>query len=147
MTIDEASDAVRFAYPQIYYACHTRHVRRRSGADGVSDRDAQILVHLDRRRPTPLTELARHMDLAKSTLSEALTTLEALGYVMKTPRPGMGIVLTERGLNAVRASSVLDPQRLGAALARLTARQRAQATRGLTILAAACRGIAVRVDR
>ena len=147
MTIDDASDAVRFAYPQVYYACHTRHARRRSGADGVSDRDAQILVHLDRRRSTTLSELARHMDLAKSTLSEALTTLEELGYVAKTPRPAMGIVLTERGVSAVRASSVLDADRLRAALSRLTPRQRADAARGLTMLADACRGLAVRVDR
>lgn len=152
MTIDDAADRIRFAYPQIYYACHKRHVRRRSTHTAVSDRDSQILVHLDRQRPTTLSALARHMDLAKSTLSEALSNLESLGYVTRNGRAAgdrraVGLTLTEQGVNAVRASSVLDADRIGAALARLTPRQRAEATRGLALLAKACRGIARRIDR
>ncbi|HSA55603.1 MAG TPA: winged helix DNA-binding protein [Gemmatimonadaceae bacterium] len=152
MTVSEACDRVRFAYPQVYYACHTRHVRRRSGPASVSTRDSEILVHLDPSRPTTLTALARHMDLAKSTLSEALKKLEALGHVRKTGRTNgnrreLRIVLTPRGVSAVRASSVLDAERLQAALSRLTARQRATAIKGLATLAEACRGLAVRVDR
>lgn len=152
MTVSEASDRIQFAYPQVYYACHTRHVRRRSGPAAVSTRDSEILVHLDPTRPTTLGELAGHMDLAKSTLSEALKKLEALGHVRKTGRVDgkrreVGIVLTPRGVSAVRASSVLDPGRLQAALSRLSSRQRASAIKGLVILAEACRGVALRVDR
>lgn len=152
MTVSEACDRIQFAYPQVYYACHTRHVRRRSGPAAVSTRDSEILVHLDATRPTTLSQLAAHMDLAKSTLSEALKKLEGLGHVRKTGRVNrhrreVGIVLTARGVSAVRASSVLDPERLQAALSRLTTRQRAAAIKGLVTLAEACRGIAVRVDR
>ena len=152
MTLSEAVDRIQFAYPQVYYACHTRHVRRRSGPAAVSTRDSEILVHLDAVRPTTLSELAGHMDLAKSTLSEALKKLESLGHVRKTGRVGgnrreVGIVLTPRGVAVVRASSVLDPERLQAALSRLTRRERDAAIRGLVALAEACRGIAVRVDR
>lgn len=152
MTLSEAVDRIQFAYPQVYYACHTRHARRRSGPAAVSTRDSEILVHLDPVRPTTLAELAGHMDLAKSTLSEALKKLEALGHVRKTGRVGgnrrdVGIVLTARGASVVRASSVLDPERLQAALSRLTTRERDAAIRGLVRLAEACRGVAVRVDR
>ena len=80
MTLDRDVELIQFAYPQIYYACHTRHVRRRSSAVHLSARDSEILVHLDRASPTSLSVLARHMDLAASTLSEAISSLGAIGY-------------------------------------------------------------------
>jgi len=118
----------------------------------VSDRDSTILVHLDSQRTTTLGELAEHMDLAKSTLSEALKGLEALGYITRTTRTTGdrrrgAVVLTAWGVDAVLASSVLDADRLRAALLRLTPRQRDEVARALGTLARACRGVAARVDR
>ena len=107
-------------------------------------RDSEILVHLDRREPMTLSLLARHMDLARSTLSEALTTLETLGYVAKSPglsgdRRELGLVLTPSGVEAVRGSSVLESGRLRVVFGRLNARQRAAVVRGLDLLARASR--------
>ena len=120
MTIAEAIERIQFAYPQIYYACHTRHARRRSTAHHVSGRDSEILVHLDRAAPTSLSALARHMDLSLSTLSEAITKLTAHGYVVKTPgRAGDRRQVVERLLRRflceigfVHTHPVLAPQRL-----------------------------------
>lgn len=143
MTIEQAVERIQFAYPQIYHACHTRHVRKRSSAVHLSARDAEILVHLDPKTPTTLSGLARHMDLAASTLSEAVSTLEAHGYVLKTvggrDRRRVSIVLTAKGVDAVRASSVLEARRLRAVLARLSARDLVVVTGGLARLAQACR--------
>jgi len=142
--IDDAITAVQFCYPQIYYACHTRHERKRSSAYRLSRRDAELLVHLSPASPTSLTELADHMDLAASTLSEAVAKLETLGYLQKSqPRGGdrrrVGIVLTKKGVDAVRATSVLEPARLRAVLGRLSDRDLAAVTNGLRLLARACR--------
>ena len=92
-----------------------------------------------------LSELASHMDLARSTLSEAVSKLERFGYVVKARREGLdnrhiGIVLTGKGVAAVRATSVLEAARLRAALSRLPAADVDKAICGLETLARACRG-------
>jgi DNA-binding MarR family transcriptional regulator len=145
VTLDRAIERIQFCYPQVYYACHTRHDRARSTEARLSGRDSEILVHLDRKTPLTLSELAAHMDLSRSTLSEALTKLEGFGYVVKAPhaahdRRHIGVVLTPKGVGAVRASSVLDARRLRAALARLSADDQSAAVAGLELLARACLG-------
>jgi len=143
VTIDQAAERVQFSYPQVYYACHTRHERRRSNAFRLSARDSEILVHLDRTTPTTLSLLARHMDLARSTLSEAITELEALGYVAKSTPDGdrrrVGLVLTAKGVDAVRGSSVLESWRLRTVFGRLSERERNDVVKGLDLLARASR--------
>lgn len=143
MTLDAAIERIQFAYPQVYYACHTRHARKKSSGVHLSARDSQILVHLDRATPTSLSTLARHMDLAASTLSEAVTELAAHGYVVKTTQAGrdrrqIAIVLTPKGATAVRSTSVLEAARLKAVLQRLPPREMAKAVNGLVQLAKAC---------
>ena len=143
VTTDQAIERIQFCYPQVYYACHTRHVRRRSDAGHLSPRDSQILVHLDRQTPMTLTTLARHMALSASTLSEAIAGLVDHGYVSKASGPDgdrrrVGLVLTPRGVDAVRASSVLEAARLRAVLARLSKKDVAIVVDGLTRLARAC---------
>jgi DNA-binding MarR family transcriptional regulator len=147
VTIDQAIERIQFAYPQVYYACHTRHLRVRSSAVHLSERDSAILVHLDRATPTSLSELARHMGLAVSTLSEAVTRLETFGFLVKQAGHGgdrrhVGITLTPKAVTAVRAASVLDAQRLRAAMRRLSAAQRDDVITGLATLAQACRKVA-----
>jgi DNA-binding MarR family transcriptional regulator len=143
VTLDAAIEAIQLSYPQVYYACHTRHGRARSDASRLSQRDAQILVHLDRRDPMTLTGLAEHMDLAASTLSEAVANLVGLGYVERVTsaadRRRAGLVLTAKGVAAVRASSVLESARLRQVLKRLTVRERAGVATALARLARACR--------
>jgi DNA-binding MarR family transcriptional regulator len=144
VTIDSAIERIQFSYPQIYYACHTRHERRRSSADQLSMRDSEILIHLDRHTPMMLTALARHMDLAASTLSEAISTLTRLGYVEKltgsgTDRRAIGLLLTPKGVAAVRATSVLEAGRIKSVLHRMKPADRKRAIDGLSLLADACR--------
>lgn len=148
MTIDEAIRRIQFAYPQVYFACHTRHQRRKSSRHAVSASDVQVLVHLDTDTPTSLTGLARHMGLARSTLSETVSRLGALGYVAKSPavagdRRRVMLELSAKGLAAVRANSVLEPRRLRVVLERLPDAKRRAAVRGLGLLAAACRPVQV----
>ena len=152
MTIKDAVEAVQFSYPQIYYSCHTRHDRRRSTDATLSGRDSQILVHLDRRRATAASQLRRHLGLAASTVSEALTRLERFGYVVKVPavagdRRRIGLVLTAKGVAAVRAGSVLETARLAAALRRLSAADRVALTAALDRFVQACRLMAARRQR
>jgi len=144
VTVDRAAEIIQFAYPQIYFACHTRHGRARSGPASLSARDAQVLVHLDREQPMTLTTLARHMGLAASTLSEAVKQLAALGYVDKArrvegDRRQVGLALTRKGVEAVRSSSVLETPRLKRVLRRLAPADRARVADALELLAAACR--------
>jgi len=144
VTLDQAIERIQFCYPQVYYACHTRHARARSDASHLSTRDSEILVHLDRTAPLTLTELAAHMDLSRSTLSEAVSRLEAFGYVEKAPRGGgdrrrVAIVLTGKGVDAVRRTSVLEAKRLHAVLAKVSRSERAAIIGGLEALARACR--------
>jgi len=144
VTIDDAITAIQFAYPQIYYACHTRHQPKRSTMQRVSWRDAELLVHLDTRESITPTALAAHMSLATSTVSETVSKLERLGYVAKARGQGadrrrVGLVLTPKGVDVVRASSVLEPALLRGALARLSPRDVARAVNGIGTLARACR--------
>lgn len=146
MTVDHAAQRIQFAYPQVYYACHTRHQRARSSAAALSARDAQILVHLDRREPMTLSDLAAHMDLSASTMSEAVTRLGVLGFVVKArvdagDRRRVGIVLTAKAVAAVRAGSVLETPRLTQVLRRLPSAERARVVAGLEVLAESCRAL------
>lgn len=143
MTLDRAIERIQFCYPQVYFACHTRHDRGRSSEARPLPRDAQILVHLDCPSPMTLSELAAHMDLSRSTLSEALTKLERFGFVAKAPhaardRRHIGLTLTTKGVAAVRAGSVLENRRLRTVLTTLSRRELAAVIDGLETLARAC---------
>jgi MarR family transcriptional regulator, organic hydroperoxide resistance regulator len=130
--------AVQIAYPQVYLACHTRHVRARSTAFRLSARDSSLLVHLDETRPTRPAALARHLGIGAPTLSAALRRLEALGYVTRTTpasdRRGAELRLTPKGGEALAATSVLETARVEALLRRLPPADRRRAVEGLTLL-------------
>src|SRR5258708_33446403 len=78
-----APDRLMAAYPQIYFACHTRHVQDTRGRT-ISAHQASILDHLDETEPTTMTELARHMGVSLSTMSLTVDRLVARGYVVRT---------------------------------------------------------------
>jgi DNA-binding MarR family transcriptional regulator len=144
VTLDRAIERIQFCYPQVYHACHTRHDRARSTTAHLSARDSEILVHLDRTTPATLSELAEHMDLSRSTLSEAVTKLEALGYLVKArhharDRRHVGLVLTEQGVGAVRADSVLEARRLRKVLSNMSKAEQEAVVTGLELLARGCR--------
>lgn len=144
--MDDAVLALLRCYPQIYLACHVEHVRAQSNPHSLSARDASLLAHLDRGRGINAAELAQHMQVRPSTLSAALARLEQLGYVEREPdaddRRVHRLRLSPRGEAAMAESSVLDPQRAAALLARLTPAERERALDGLALLARAARALA-----
>jgi DNA-binding MarR family transcriptional regulator len=134
---------VQTAYPQIYFACHTRHVRRASTTTQLSATDSTLLAHLDEEESVRATSLARHLGLAASTLSAAIARLAALGYVIQRRDAGDGravqLLLSRKGGAAMQASSVLEAARVRKMLDALEPAQRKRALDGLSLLARAAR--------
>lgn len=140
----QTMQTIQMAFPQIYLACHTRHERKRSNANRLSTRDAAILAHLDQSVAVTPSKLASHLGVSRSTLSEALKRLAALGLVAVPAEVGPGrrrvsVVLTDAGALAVSDTSVLETKRLEKVLARTTARELKTVSAGISILASACR--------
>jgi DNA-binding MarR family transcriptional regulator len=126
-------------YPRIYFACHTRHVRDPETQWLLSRHQASILDHLDEIDPITLNDLARHMGVTPATMSLAIDRLEKKGYVIRVrdtiDRRRVQLRLTAAGVRVRQATSVLDPPRVEALLARLTPDERETAIRGLRLLA------------
>jgi len=137
--VPEAAQQILTLYPRIYFACHTRHVRDPASRRLLSRHQASILDHLDEIDPTTVNDLARHMGVTAATMSLALDRLERKGYVARrrdhADRRRVHVRLTAGGVRMREASSVLDPPRVEALVARLTADEREAAIRGLALLA------------
>jgi DNA-binding MarR family transcriptional regulator len=146
LSIMSVSDDVRIVqtcYPQIYFACHTRHVRAASSPHRLSARDSALLAHLDEKHPTAPAVLARHLGVGASTMSAAVKRLVRLGYVEQARDPDdarrVRLRLSTSGARAMRATSVLEASRVRRVLARLAPPDRRAALCGLTLLARASR--------
>src|SRR5439155_14205611 len=154
-TLSAAADRLLDAYPRIYFACHTRHVRDPQTQRLLSRHQASVLDHLDEVEPTTLMDLARHMGVTPGTMSIAIDRLERKGYVVRlrdtADRRRVHVRLTGAGVRVREASSVLDRQRVEALLARMSDADRDAGLRGLALLAHAAReqmhAIAARRDR
>jgi DNA-binding MarR family transcriptional regulator len=138
------SDAVRqlmVLYPRIYFACHRRHVRDPQSRRVLSAHQGSILDHLDAREPVMLLELARHMGVTASTMSLEVEQLVQKGYVTRDrdTRDGRRLMLrlSASGVRVREANSVLDTERVGKMLARLSPEERAAGIAGLALLAKA----------
>lgn len=145
MVSDKEVLNVQRLYPQIYLACHKRHVRAVSTEFRISSQDASLLVHLDDRRATSPRDLAAHLGVKPSTLSAAISRLEKLGYLdiraSDKDKRGRELRLTKRGLEAIRSASVLDAQKVLEMLEKLNSKERERALEGLALLANAARRI------
>ena len=130
---------VQVAYPQIYFACHTRHIRRATTATRLSAADSTLLAHLDEERATRPTRLAKHLSLANSTLSAAIARLAKLGYasLARASKDGRAVDLrlTTKGAAAMQASSVLDADLVAKMLGHLSPAERKRALDGIGLLA------------
>src|SRR5580765_2679023 len=139
--VGEAMTAVMTLYPRIYFACHTRHVRDPQTARMLSRHQASILDHLDEIEPTTVMDLAGHMGVTAATMSLAIDRLERKGYVVRLKdakdRRRVHVRLTSAGVRVREASSVLDPGRVEALVARLPDDERRRAIEGLGLLARA----------
>src|SRR5437868_69642 len=115
---------VQTCYPQIYLACHTRHIRAASSPHRLSSRDSSLLAHLDERRRMAPSALARHLGINASTTSAAVKRLEQLGYIARERDAEDGrrvmLRLTRKGSLAMAGASVLDTSRVRRVLAWLS---------------------------
>jgi MarR family transcriptional regulator, organic hydroperoxide resistance regulator len=141
MSVTEAASQLMTLYPQIYFACHTRHVVDPASQRLLSRHQASILDHLDEIDPVSVNDLARHMGVTAATMSLTIDRLERKGYAVRA-RDGadkrrVHVRLTSAGVRIREASSVLDRSRVEGLLARLSEREREAAIHGLAILATA----------
>jgi DNA-binding MarR family transcriptional regulator len=134
-------ETVLRCYPQIYFACHRRHVRDEKTHSVLSAHQAGILDHLDDVEGTSLLELARHMGVTASTMSLTVDRLERGGYARRARSKQDGrrvdLRLTPAGVRIKRQQKVLEPDLVSAVLALLDEKGRRRALRGLELLAAA----------
>jgi MarR family transcriptional regulator, organic hydroperoxide resistance regulator len=144
-SVGAAMSAVMTLYPRIYFACHTRHIRDPQTQRLLSRHQASILDHLDEIEPTTVMDLAGHMGVTAATMSLSIDRLERKGYVVRLKdakdRRRVHVRLTTAGVRVREASSVLDPARVEALVARLSDDDRTRAIEGLGLLADAARGI------
>ncbi|HTS28329.1 MAG TPA: MarR family transcriptional regulator [Bryobacteraceae bacterium] len=136
-------ETVLRCYPQIYFACHRRHVRDQATETVLSAHQASVLDHLDDVDGTSLFSLARHMGVTASTMSLTIDRLERGGYVTRernsADKRRVDLRLTPAGVRIKRQQKVLEPDLVRAMLDRLDESQRRQALEGLELLAVAAR--------
>jgi MarR family transcriptional regulator, organic hydroperoxide resistance regulator len=134
-------ETVMRCYPQIFFACHRRHVRDEQSRKVISAHQASVLDHLDEVEGTSLLGLAKHMGVTPSTMSLMVDRLERGGYVTrersKEDKRRVDLRLTAAGMRIKRQDRVLEPELVAAVLSRLKGQKRRQALRGLELLAEA----------
>lgn len=139
---NETALFLRF-YPQIYFACHRRHVFDPKARKGLSLNQGSILDHLDNVEPANLRSLAQHMGVTASTMSLNVDRLEAAGYLRRERDPDnarqVQIRLTEAGNRLKQRQNVLDPELVDKLLKRLNGQDRSTAILGLQLLANAAK--------
>ena len=128
-------------YPQIYFACHTRHVHDPRSNTILSAHQASVLDHLDEIEPTNLRTLAGHMGVTASTMSITINRLVRQKYVVRKravqDARQVNLLLTPSGVRIKSKKSVLDPALVSALLEQLGADERKLALHGLGLLAQA----------
>lgn len=130
---------VLHAFDRVLRACRPRRVADPEGGPHVSAHQAGVLAYLDEEDPTMVGELADYLGVTASTMSLTLKRLEEAGYIRRNRDPAdrrvMNVRLTEAGARVRNASTSLDLDRLDGVLRALPPVQRAEAVRGLVILA------------
>lgn len=113
----------------------------KADAADLSQHERQLLDHIPADKGIPLGDVARHLGIPKSSASEQVKSLERRGFLIRRRDPDderrLSIVLTAQGMARISGSSVLDLDRLSAALRKLTAGDRKALLAGLGRLAAA----------
>ncbi|HSG08523.1 MAG TPA: MarR family winged helix-turn-helix transcriptional regulator [Longimicrobiales bacterium] len=127
------------AYDRIFRACRPRRVADPDGGPQVSAHQAGVLAYLDGEDPTMVGELADYLGVTASTMSLTLKRLEEAGYVRRDRDPAdrrvTNVRLTAAGARVRSASTSLDMDRVDALLRALPLAQRAEALRGVVLLA------------
>src|SRR2546427_5474433 len=112
----------------------------RPDADDLSQHERQLLHHVPAVGGIPLGDVSNHLGIPKSSASERVKSLERRGFLSRRRDPDderrLSIVLTTKGQARVAADSVLDLDRLAAALKKLSSRDRVALLAGLERLSA-----------
>jgi MarR family transcriptional regulator, organic hydroperoxide resistance regulator len=128
-------------YPKIYLACHTRHVNDPVKGVKLTAHQGSVLDHLDQEDSITMQELAMHLGVTPSTMSITIDRLSKLGYVKrekdKADSRRVNLFLTAHGNKIKQSKSVLDASRVKSLLSRLNEKERAEALKGLGLLATA----------
>lgn len=99
----------------------------------------ELLRHVPSDEGVPLTPLARHLGLPKSTASLVVKELERRGFLERRrdrrDERRLALVLTEEGRRRVAADRLFDRDRLATALATLPLLERRVLIEGLERLA------------
>ncbi len=136
--IEQMARDIQRHYPRIYIACHVDHRARRGQGPTISARDQTILAHVPNAGVRPQA-LAAHLKVTPSTMSAALKRLTAMGFITMAPEAkdarAKVVRLADAGRAALSQTSVLESSKVKAALARLSAPERAAVVRGLELLA------------
>ena len=137
-------DTVLRCYPQIYFACHKRHVRdeqtavRSERSSGERSRSSgRCTGHVSLRSCPPhgchrVHDVAHHRPLAAHRLRHFARAARWTGAAST-------FCLTPAGVRIKKQQKVLEPELVAAVLAHLDERKRRQALRGLELLAEASR--------
>lgn len=132
---------IQLDYPKIYLACHKEHVKERSNKEYLSSRDSTLLAHISSDDYSTPTQLAKHLNISLSTLSEALSKLEKLKFIHSQIDPEDSrkrqIRLSSKGLKAMKDLSVLDTDKLTQLLRKLSQEEMKTVATGISILAKA----------
>lgn len=117
------------------------HLRRGDEPD-LSEHERQLLHHIPARPPgVTLGEVAGHLALPRSSASVLVKDLARRGFVRRArdraDERRLALLLTPEGARRVAADSVLDAQRLDAALAVLDPKARTALVEALERVAAA----------
>jgi DNA-binding MarR family transcriptional regulator len=131
----DCSETERFerACRRLWEALH------RAGEPDLSRREMELLHRIPAAEGVPLTHVARHLGLPKSTASLVVKALERRGFLERRrdrrDERRLALVLTEEGRRRVAADRLFDPDRLAAALATLPLLERGVLIEGLERLA------------
>src|SRR2546429_5471000 len=114
-------------------------------AADLSQHERQLLHHIPAVGGIPLGDVANHLGIPKSSASEQVKSLEHRGFLSRRRDPEderrLSIVLTPKGEARVASDSVLDVERLAAALKKLSTTERVALLAGLERLIAAAPSI------
>ena len=143
--LDDAVHAILSAYPTIHSACRRRQLRDPASGKRLSDHQAGILEHLDAQTPLTVSDLAGRLRVTSATASLQLTQLARLRLIRRerdaVDARRVQIRLTESGVRLRGLRSLLDPERVRLALARLEPPEQEAVVAGLRLLAGAAGGL------
>ena len=139
--LDAQVEAILAAYTTLHAAWRRRGVQDQATGRSVSNHQAGILEQLDPAAPITVGELAQRLGVTPATISIQLVRLVRLRLVVREADPDDGrrvrLRLSETGARMRSLRSLLDPERVRAALSRLPESEREAAIAGLRALAAA----------